>query len=1049
MARSRIKQLGRLAAVAVSSANRKQPARQSPGDGPCITTTASVTREQVVTFAKFLGVQGPEVEGSPMVPPGLLHALCFEPSVEVLADRRLPVSLLGLVVTGQSWRLLRPVKTGDRLDIQVRVGGVHEDSAGTHLELLCSVWLADERAVNEGFSCRTAANKRCLPRLCYQEAVSYLSRRTRRGAESVGQEKQRELEREGWQDSPSSREEREGQQGLPGAAGRELRDNEASNAAHGKQEDHSGRAGRVNMSGLPGNENQKVREELAGGDAVEKQGDRPAGTAREMQESDDGGSAPPVLLPVPDARSRYGINSAGRLDVGQWPQIARRAFSIADSRHWARLTGDVNPIHMSTTSARLFGFRRAILHGAALDAWAATQAGIDGRTPCAGAAYFRAPVMLPANVELVPLGTHAAQSERHGSATNVRIDYAVLDERSGRDLVHLCYAVLTEATRDSALDVSQTTAPKMANPVTDAQGLPPQRASAAPADQTPGALSHGCCVSPHQLFLPRENGRLTSTAVARGMCLAATGDHPELRELIAAADPWRHTYRDAMTALTAYDAPQIGVQAARRGLDFVAATIRTGDGRTIGEVTMRDVGPGAVIAGSASTVADTALPRWCGDGETFLAQLGQWREAGRLRAAAADALGELALAPVPPDLSAWTFVCLGVSAELSPARMLLAWGARVAAVGRPGSAGLTVLADYARTTAGTLFLPPSGVGDVVGDPGAIAGWAARLPGRLVVVDTLYAPGSQFLLAAAGADAVERLLVEARPDTALAWYGTPTDAYLLPDLAPRTRFGTGVLAQAVTAYAKVRRLKPARRLYTTGHGGATQGFNDALYNGIQRGAYAACSDGDSAPSGSVRTYSADGDPAPSGSARTCSADGDPAPSGSARTYSADGDPAHVSAAHTSSEGDVHGAHGSNVYSGFIDVQGPNYAAAKRIGRWRATVEQAAGRVISYNIGPLARTESVLSSGPLRAAYAGLERLGMPPLDAETAAELMAGLLVWDLTHPAPTTPDFLTDKAIDCGLFTSPYRPNDLMAAAVLLGADGLARGRGTRGRRGQ
>ncbi|MBE6484191.1 MAG: hypothetical protein E7Z96_05370 [Actinomycetaceae bacterium] len=132
-----------------------------------------------------------------------------------------------------------------------------------------------------------------------------------------------------------------------------------------------------------------------------------------------------------------------------------------------------------------------------------------------------------------------------------------------------------------------------------------------------------------------------------------------------------------------------------------------------------------------------------------------------------------------------------------------------------------------------------------------------------------------------------------------------------------------------------------------------------------------------------------------------------------------------------------------------MQGPNYAAAKRIGRWRATVEQAAGRVISYNVGPLARTESVLSSGPLRAAYAGLERLGMPPLDAETAAELMAGLLVWDLTHPAPTTPDFLTDKAIDCGLFISPYRPNDLMAAAVLLGADGLARGRGTRGRRGQ
>ncbi|AWE43480.1 hypothetical protein DDD63_08310 [Actinobaculum sp. 313] len=200
------------------------------------------------------------------------------------------------------------------------------------------------------------------------------------------------------------REEREGREGLPGAAGHEQRDNEASNAAHGKQEDHSGRGRRVNLDHLHGNENQRTLEELAGGDGVEKQADKPTGTAREMQESDEGGSAAPVVLPVPDARSRYGVNSAGRLDVGQCPQMARRAFSIADSRQWARLTGDANPIHMSAVSARLFGFRRAILHGAALDAWAATQAGIDGRTPCAGAAYFRAPVMLPATVELVLLG---------------------------------------------------------------------------------------------------------------------------------------------------------------------------------------------------------------------------------------------------------------------------------------------------------------------------------------------------------------------------------------------------------------------------------------------------------------------------------------------------------------------------------------------------------------------------------------------------------------------------------------------------------------------
>ena len=60
-----------------------------------------------------------------------------------------------------------------------------------------------------------------------------------------------------------------------------------------------------------------------------------------------------------------------------------------------------------------------------------------------------------------------------------------------------------------------------------------------------------------------------------------------------------------------------------------------------------------------------------------------------------------------------------------------------------------------------------------------------------------------------------------------------------------------------------------------------------------------------------------------------------------------------------------------------------------------------------------------------------------MPAAASAELMAALLVWDLKNPraAAESESFLTDKAIDCGLFSCPYEPTGLMAFAVALGAD--------------
>ena len=590
-----------------------------------------------------------------------------------------------------------------------------------------------------------------------------------------------------------------------------------------------------------------------------------------------------------DLRRERGVDSMGRLDVGNRPAVAEREFTVADSRLWARYTGDVNPIHMSSAAAKVFGFRRAILHGAAVEAWAMNRLGLDGTARCWGQAKFRAPALLPARLELIDMVRASSDS----------CAFAVLDGKSGRDLVHLSYGGV---------------------------GLERYRKG--------GDFPSG------RIVLPRQNGRTSSSVLARGMALAAATADPRLAERVKGAEPWREGYRAAMTDLSRVDAPSRGGEAARAGLACLAKSLRFADGRKIGEARAVEVRGGSwKVSGNREPRRELSLELdGCEyKGRSLLALLDAWRRRGFMRRGAYDALAEVIGDPGILDLDGWTFACLGASAALSPAPSLLAWGADVAAPVRAGQEKNSALIDAAKSGAGTLILPPAPL-DVVRAPEAVAGWIAALDGRIAIVDTLYAPGAKFLLAEAGADVVESLVTRARPDTALAWYGSPTDAYVLSE-PPKAHFGRGPAASALAAYAKARGLGPSR---------------------------------------------------------------------------VDG-----------------------VYPGYIAVQGPNYAAAKRIGRWRATVEREAGRTVSYNVGPLSMTRSVLVSRPLRAAYGGLRRLGIEPLPAAASAGLMAALLAWDLKNPraAAESDTFLTDKAIDCGLFSCPYEPNGLMAFAVALGAD--------------
>ena len=87
--------------------------------------------------------------------------------------------------------------------------------------------------------------------------------------------------------------------------------------------------------------------------------------------------------------------------VGELARTTARWRVPADvGRRYARVSGDVNPIHLSRLSARAFGFRRAIAHGMWVQARA--LAALSGRLPDAPTVdvAFRKPLFLPSTVVL-------------------------------------------------------------------------------------------------------------------------------------------------------------------------------------------------------------------------------------------------------------------------------------------------------------------------------------------------------------------------------------------------------------------------------------------------------------------------------------------------------------------------------------------------------------------------------------------------------------------------------------------------------------------------
>lgn len=130
----------------------------------------------------------------------------------------------------------------------------------------------------------------------------------------------------------------------------------------------------------------------------------------------------------------------------------------------------------------------------------------------------------------------------------------------------------------------------------------------------------------------------------------------------------------------------------------------------------------------------------------------------------------------------------------------------------------------------------------------------------------------------------------------------------------------------------------------------------------------------------------------------------------------------------------------ICDALVPQQGPNYALAKRVQRWRATTARDEGFTVSLNVAPATRTRSVLKNKALAAAYAGAHRFGVEVFDPATSNMLMAALLVHDLRAGAPAQDEPWQDEAVNAahgGLWTTAYHPRSALGLAAVLGIGAL------------
>ncbi|MFE3059133.1 hypothetical protein [Nocardia sp. NPDC059239] len=130
-------------------------------------------------------------------------------------------------------------------------------------------------------------------------------------------------------------------------------------------------------------------------------------------------------------------------------------------------------------------------------------------------------------------------------------------------------------------------------------------------------------------------------------------------------------------------------------------------------------------------------------------------------------------------------------------------------------------------------------------------------------------------------------------------------------------------------------------------------------------------------------------------------------------------------------------GTGLADVLVPQQGPSYALAKRLQRWRGITAEGGGQLVSFNVAPASWTRSVTKNRALAAAYGGAHHFRVEVFEPDTCRVLMAALLIHDLHRPPTPRPHpeaLFSDQALHGGLWRAAYEPRSALGFAALLGA---------------
>ncbi|GAB4589438.1 hypothetical protein [Nocardia sp. IFM 10818] len=270
----------------------------------------------------------------------------------------------------------------------------------------------------------------------------------------------------------------------------------------------------------------------------------------------------------------------------------------------------------------------------------------------------------------------------------------------------------------------------------------------------------------------------------------------DLAQSVETSRNWRHDHRYGFRGMTALavSAPLISLGVARAGLHSMRTMLRFATGRTVTSLEAVDVEAAAAatpletreVAGTAAPAERLELP-WQGKllaEDALRDRLDAWERHGVLEPGFAAAVRRVVDHPEWLRLPGFRVVVVGAGAELSPLQPLLTWGADALALDLPGRGRWDRLCALARAGAGRMSFPVTATGpgaDIARSFPALAHWIATHTDARPVLG-LYAgsPGAAGLRIAAASDVLAESVLRRHPDAALAWLGSPTDCYAVPE-----------------------------------------------------------------------------------------------------------------------------------------------------------------------------------------------------------------------------------------------------------------------------